>query len=427
MDIMHLTTLNDPDLFIKLFTGKIDVYEPDDRSTWDWAVFHGNNRLWNAHGETVPMSVPFIPLSFGRAPRNPATKINSGYKAWEYQIYLYGLGPVLFCHILPRKYWLNFCKLVSGIRLLQRHTITHDELLKGHSKLMEFVHDVHLLTHIAPETVRAGPLSCYAQWTLETAIGNLGREIQQDRDLYANLTQRAILRAQVNLVHARFPSVKIDIRGSSNPSLPKNALEFEDNPGYAFLPRREEQPTPLNDNEAEALRIYWLEQGWPNLDSWSGSVCRWAKLQLPNGQRARCVWYEDGSAVTLRRTSCVEIICNGEMHIVDVQFYFCMRFGNVQYPLAIGRLFSQPDAEILHASSDTVHLCDPLLGREGLCVLHVSTIRSVVCMFPELEVSELGQITDTGKFALMQHPHLKMAQFSDEEADDENGSLLHTD
>ena len=193
MDIMHLTTLNDPDLFIKLFTGKIEVYEPDDRSTWDWAVFHGNHHLWIAHRETVSMAVPFLPSSFRHAPRDPAKKINSGYKAWEYQLYLYGLCPVLFHHILPQKYWLNFCKLVSGVRLLQRHTITYDELIKGHSKLTEFIqefkmlyyqrmesqihfvqHSVHLLMHIAPETVHAGPLSCYAQWTLETAIGNLG-------------------------------------------------------------------------------------------------------------------------------------------------------------------------------------------------------------------------------------------------------------
>ena len=78
---MHLTTLNDPDLFLKLFTGKLDVYEPDDRSTWDWAVFYKNNALWNAHGETVARSVPFIPSCFGRAPRDPAKKLNTGYKA----------------------------------------------------------------------------------------------------------------------------------------------------------------------------------------------------------------------------------------------------------------------------------------------------------------------------------------------------------
>lgn len=52
---------------------------------------------------------------------------------------------------------------------------------------------IHMLTHIAPETLQAGPLSCYAQWTLEAAIGNLGQEIQQDQDLHANLTQQAII------------------------------------------------------------------------------------------------------------------------------------------------------------------------------------------------------------------------------------------
>ena len=68
MDIMHLSVLNEPDLFLKLFTGKLDVYEPDDRKKWDWAIFYCRPRLWSAHGETVPMSVPYIPSSFGRAP-----------------------------------------------------------------------------------------------------------------------------------------------------------------------------------------------------------------------------------------------------------------------------------------------------------------------------------------------------------------------
>jgi hypothetical protein len=115
MDIMHLTTLNDPDLLLKLFTGKLNVYAPDDRSTWDWAVFYQNTTLWNAHGETVERAVKYLPSSFGRAPRNPAKKLNTGYKAWEFQQYLYGFGPTFFRHLLPRKYWLNFCKLVASV------------------------------------------------------------------------------------------------------------------------------------------------------------------------------------------------------------------------------------------------------------------------------------------------------------------------
>ena len=139
------------------------------------------------------------------------------------------MGPTLFRHILPRKYWVNFCKLVSGICILQRHSITHEDLIRGHELLMDFVvefeklyyqrmesrihfvwQSIHLLTHIASETLPLGPLSCYAQWMLETAIGNLGHEICQDRDLYANLTRRAVLRAQVNSLQARFLGVKLD-------------------------------------------------------------------------------------------------------------------------------------------------------------------------------------------------------------------------
>jgi hypothetical protein len=138
MDIMHLTVLNDPDLLLKLFTGKMNVYNPDDRSAWDWAVFYQNTALWNAHGETVARAVPFIPSCFGRAPWDPAKKLNTGYKAWEFQQYIFGLGPTLFHHILPRKYWLNYCKLVAGVRILQRHSISHDKVQRGHALLMQF-------------------------------------------------------------------------------------------------------------------------------------------------------------------------------------------------------------------------------------------------------------------------------------------------
>lgn len=326
MDIMHLSVLNDPELFVKLFTGRLDVYDPDDWATWDWAIFYKNTRLWNAHGDSVARAVPFIPSTFGRAPRDPAKKINSGYKAWEYQQYLYGLGPTLFRHLLPAKYWKNLCKLVSGVRLLQRHRISHEQLLRGHQILMDFacefedlyyqrkescIHfvrqSVHMLTHIGPETLRAGPLSCYAQWTLETAIGNLGREIRQDRDLFANLTQRAILRAQVNSLQARFPKLQLEYQGVNSSSVPKNGRVFEGYDGYAMLPRHKVRPTPLSEDELAALMDYWQRQAWPIQGSWQNAVCRWAKLWLPNGQKACSIWSESRVTGSVRRASCVEV------------------------------------------------------------------------------------------------------------------------
>ncbi|KAG2739992.1 hypothetical protein P692DRAFT_20754473, partial [Suillus brevipes Sb2] len=65
----------------------------------------------------------FLPGSFDRPPRNPAEKINSGYKAWEWLLYLYGMAPeTLFC-ILPTPYWTNLCHLVRGMRLMQQYHI----------------------------------------------------------------------------------------------------------------------------------------------------------------------------------------------------------------------------------------------------------------------------------------------------------------
>jgi hypothetical protein len=270
------------------------------------------------------MAVPFLPSSFGRTPRDPAKKMNSGYKAWEYQQYLYGLGPTLFRHILLAKYWRNYCKLVSGICLLQRHRISCDDLMKGHQTLMDFVcefedlyyqhkalrihfvcQSIHMLTHIVPETLCAGPLLCYAQWTLETTIGNLGREIRQDRDLYSNLTQWAVLHAQLNSLQARYPEVQLVFNKSS--SLSGNARVFEGYKGYVMLPHCEVHPKPLDENELAALTLYWWTQGWPTWDSWQNTVCQWAKLQLPNGQRARSVWFESALTTSVCRASCVEV------------------------------------------------------------------------------------------------------------------------
>jgi hypothetical protein len=141
---------------------------------------------------------------------------------------------------------------------------------------------VHLLTHIAPETLRIGPLSCYAQWTLETAIGNLGREICQDRDMFANLTQRAVIRAQINSLCARFPRIRFELDDESSCS--HNTRKFDG--GFVFLPRCKDFPSPLTEDELLVFKRYWRAQGWPNIDTWPNAVCRWAKLQLPDGQKA---------------------------------------------------------------------------------------------------------------------------------------------
>jgi hypothetical protein len=109
-------------------------------------------------------------------PRNPAEKISSGYKAWEYLLYIFALGPGVFYNVIPEKYWAHFCKLVTAIRIIHQHSIKVNHLCIAHKFIKEFVRDfellyyqcktaqihfcqlcIHALPHLAPEVVWIGP------------------------------------------------------------------------------------------------------------------------------------------------------------------------------------------------------------------------------------------------------------------------------
>ncbi len=160
-----------------------------------------------------------------------------------------------------------------------------------------------MLTHIASETIRLGPLSCYSQWTIETAIGNLGEEIRQDRDLYANIAQRGVLCAQLNSILVMFPHLNLN----KDDSLPQGAKDLGQ--GYALLRACQTTAEPVTEAEAVAILKYWEEMDWPNLNTWPRSVKRWSRLQLPNRQKAHSRWYESHSTHPLRKTTCVKVCC----------------------------------------------------------------------------------------------------------------------
>ena len=79
-------------------------------------------------------------------------------------------------------------------------------------------------------------------------------------------------------------------------------------------------------------------------------------------------------------------------------------------------LFSPPDPVVFADSSETVYLSELLLVEDGgLVVIPVTSIHSVVSMFPEMQVAADGRIQETGKFSLMRHAFLELARFSDGE------------
>lgn len=91
-------------------------------------------KVWDAHDKTVALSTSFLPSFFGCAPRNPAEKSNSGYKASEYLIYLFGLGPALLQFILPEHY----CKLVCSVQILYQTKLFPEHIKKAYCLLCEF-------------------------------------------------------------------------------------------------------------------------------------------------------------------------------------------------------------------------------------------------------------------------------------------------
>lgn len=333
-DLMHLASLNLPDLFISLWRGTIECDETDSKALWPWLVLI--EEVWKRHGQDVAAATPYLPGSFDRPPRNIAEKLTSGYKAWEFLTYFYGFAPALLKGILPEPYWANFCKLVAAIRLLHQREIENEELEQAHTLLVDFVQEyeaiyyqqredrlhfcrpsIHALPHLVPEAYRVGPSAYLTQWTLERVIGLLGGEIKQPSNPYANLSQRAVQWCQNNALQVMVP----ELDTSSDNALPRGAIDIED--GYILLRARERYSHPVTTAELQAIRTYRethpLQDNHiptnPNFNRSTVSrlddsyIRRWARLRLPNGQTARSAWKE-----TLKPLDKVRMSRNVKVH-----------------------------------------------------------------------------------------------------------------
>lgn len=305
LDLMHLLFINLGELLIPLWRGALKCETTDNYGTWEWAKLTGTT--WQAHGKLVADATQFFPSSFHRPPRNPAEKISSGYKATEYFHYLFGLGPGFFRAILPSKYWKNYCKLVHGVRVLIQRRISGAQLRGAHSHLIQFVEEfenlyyqrrvdrmhfcrpcIHTLLHACTEVMRVGPGAYSTQFTMERTIGDLGQEIRQPSNPFANLARRALRRSQVNALKTIYP----DLDPKAGYHLPKSATDLGN--GYVVLRPRDRFPTEISEPAANILlRMVNLSK-----------IRRWGRVRLPNGQVARSLWSEKrrtGSQIRVSR------------------------------------------------------------------------------------------------------------------------------
>jgi len=123
---------------------------------------------------------------------------------------------------------------------------------------------------------------------MERTIGNLGEEIRQPSNPYANLSERGLLRAQRNTLIAMVPQLDKLEKG-----LPRGAIALDND--FVLLRAMDTADRKTQDQERTAILQFLMQTR--NIPISNGEqpvvkVRKWARLLLPNGQIARSAWKE---------------------------------------------------------------------------------------------------------------------------------------
>jgi hypothetical protein len=121
---------------------------------------------------------------------------------------------------------------------------------------------------------------------MEHTIGNLGQEIRQPSNPYANLAREGARRYKINALLTILP--ELECRPSR-----KSFTSVNLGGGFTLKSMREGTASLPTGQDARAILTY-LE----SLGQKITPIRRWARLQLPNGQIARSAWRE-----TLKKTN----------------------------------------------------------------------------------------------------------------------------
>ncbi len=188
------------------------------------------------------------------------------------------------------------------MRILHQHSIKAKDLQRALELIVDFVEtfeaifyqkrsdrihfcrqSLHGLLHTPYEVVQLGPHPIRSQWPMERTIGNLGQEIKQPSEPYKNLSQRGVLRAQVNALKIMYPVLDKPEKG-----LPHGALDIGD--GFQLRRAMDSYDQEIVGKEKEAICQFLLQHG---TNANTLRMRKWARLRLPTGQIARSAWKEN--------------------------------------------------------------------------------------------------------------------------------------
>ncbi|EIW73862.1 hypothetical protein CONPUDRAFT_53544 [Coniophora puteana RWD-64-598 SS2] len=428
-DQMHLVGLL-ANLFVELWRGEIDHGLHDHPETWPFAVLRDEN-VWAAHGLDVEMLGMYIPGLFDHKARNIQQELTSGYRTFEFEIWLLGYVSALMYELLPLEYWMNICKLIRGFRIISQHSISLDELLEAQRCFMSFYeeyerlyyqkredrlhfirHSIHQVTHLVDETIAKGPPICYAQWTMERTIGNLGREIRQPSNPYENYSREGVRRCAKNGLKAMFPEL--------DPPPTMSSLAEDVGDGYFLLRARDRYRMFPTGSAHTALARYMGRE--PH------RLRRWARLHLPNGQITRSAWRENATQrAQLRIARNIKYEHEGRLHIGEVIYYTQIDMAppsdDLDAPedvrtVAVIWKYSEPDPDLLRMSSQTLWTCRHL-GEESATVIDVRQIKSLIAMPPHCPTIPSTRLAED-RFFLVEKPGFDVATYIGDPTDLQN-------
>ncbi|TBU22478.1 hypothetical protein BD311DRAFT_742970 [Dichomitus squalens] len=357
------------ELVIGLLRGNLKQSNPsptDPVADWDWACLRDKD-VWEAYGKLVAEASLYLPGSFDHLPRNPAEKISSSYKAWEFMYYFYGMLPGLLWSVQKPKYYFHFCKLVGGARVSLLLGTPVKFRPPAHNLLVEYVEEfeelyyqwrvLHALVHLIPENICVGPAWLHSQWPLENAIGNLTAEIGSHSKPYENLSLRGLRRVQISALVMMFPETLEDPE-----VLPRRAVDLGDRWVLMHPTARTAKLVP--DINAIALHAYLTKKAVRVPEAWRPRLTKWGQLRLPNGQVARTAWKEcegERRGHPVHRSRMVTLKDN---RFAEVQYFFRLKrmledggTDDVDMTLAMVSLFMPLDAAILRNTYGVLMVC----------------------------------------------------------------------